>query len=46
VNSPALTNSDVAGTTDMTGRELLEKGLPLVLKERPGAAVIGYRKKP
>jgi alpha-galactosidase len=40
-----LTNLDVAGTTEMTGRELLERGLPVVLKERPSAAIITYKKK-
>jgi len=42
----ALTNLDVAGTTERTGRDLLRDGLPMVLKDRPGAAVISYRKRP
>jgi hypothetical protein len=41
----ALTNLDVAGTTEMAGRELLENGLVLVLWNRPGAVLVGYRKK-
>jgi len=41
-----LTNLDVAGTTEMAGRDLLENGLSLLLKDRPGAAVISYKKKP
>jgi hypothetical protein len=35
-----------AGTTEMTGRELLEKGLRIVMKEQPSSTVIVYRKKP
>jgi alpha-galactosidase len=41
-----LTNLDVAGTTEMTGRELLDSGLPVAMKEKPGAAIITYKKKP
>jgi alpha-galactosidase len=40
-----LTNLDVPGTTEMTGHQLAE-GLPIVLKSKPGAAVILYKKKP
>jgi len=40
-----LTNLDVPGTTEMTGRQLAE-GLPVVLKSKPGSAVILYQKKP
>jgi hypothetical protein len=29
----------------MTGRGLLENGLPIAIKERPGAVVITYKKK-
>ena len=42
----ALTNLNVADNMEMTGRDLLENGLPMVLKNRPGAMVISYRKKP
>jgi len=41
-----LTNFDAAGTREMTGRELLDKGLPITIKDQPGAAVITYKKKP
>jgi alpha-galactosidase len=40
-----LQNHDVAGTTEISGRELLEQGLSVVVKDRPGAAVITYKKK-
>ena len=40
-----LTNLDVAGTTEMTGRELLDSGLSIVVKNQPGTAIITYRKK-
>ena len=41
-----LVNLDLPGTTEMTGRELMESGLPVVMKNRPGAAIVTYRKKP
>ena len=41
-----LNNLDVVGTTEMTGRELRESGLPIGLTKLPGAAVIVYKKKP
>jgi alpha-galactosidase len=41
-----LVNLDLPGATEMTGRELMESGLPVVMKNRPGAAIITYRKKP
>jgi alpha-galactosidase len=40
-----LTNLDTAEKTELPGRELLEKGLPIVLKDQPGTAVITYKKK-
>ena len=40
-----LTNADAAGTTEMTGRELLEKGLPITVKNQPGAAIVTYKKR-
>lgn len=40
-----LTNLDVAGETVATGRELLENGLSIAIKEKPGAVVIRYRRK-
>jgi alpha-galactosidase len=42
----SLTNVDVAGSTEMTGRELLEKGISIALKDKLGAAVITYHKFP
>lgn len=39
-----LTNSDVAGTTEMTGRELMEKGLLITISDQPGAVLITYKK--
>jgi hypothetical protein len=41
-----LTNFDVPGTTEMSGRELLETGLPITIKDLPGSAIITYNKKP
>ena len=35
-----LTNFDVAGATEMSGRELLEKGISVVMKDQPGSTVI------
>jgi alpha-galactosidase len=40
-----LTDFDVLANKETTGRELLEGGLPIVLKDRPAAAVISYKKK-
>ena len=40
-----LTDLDAAAPTEMTGRELLEKGLPIAIKAQPGAVVITYKKK-
>ncbi len=41
-----LTNLDVAGSTEITGRELLDAGLAIVIKDQPGAVLITYKKKP
>jgi alpha-galactosidase len=38
-----ITNFDVAGTTMIAGKELIEKGLNVEIKDKPGAAVITYR---
>lgn len=35
----------IAGATEMTGRELLETGLPISIPDRPGAVIIVYAKK-
>lgn len=40
-----LTNLDIAGATEVTGRELLEVGLPIRIPDRPGAVIITYAKK-
>jgi alpha-galactosidase len=40
-----LTNLDVPGTVEMTGKELSEKGLPISIKEQRGSAIISYKKK-
>jgi alpha-galactosidase len=40
-----LTNLDVPGATEMTGRALAEWGLPVAIKDQPGAAIITYKKK-
>ncbi len=41
-----VTNLDVAGSTEMTGRELLDAGLAITVKDRPAAVVITYQRKP
>jgi alpha-galactosidase len=40
-----LTNVDIAGSTEMMGRELLDSGLPVTMKDRPCATVIMYKRK-
>jgi alpha-galactosidase len=40
-----ITNFDVNGSTTMSGQDLLEKGLTVEIKDKPGAAVIVYRRK-
>jgi alpha-galactosidase len=39
----SMTNLDVPGTTEMTGRELMEKGLPVALAKQPDSAMISYK---
>ncbi|MFA6240067.1 MAG: alpha-galactosidase [Candidatus Hydrogenedentales bacterium] len=41
-----LTDLDTAKTTEATGKELIEQGISIVLQNKPGAAVLIYRKKP
>ncbi len=41
-----LTNLDAADSTERTGKELLEQGISIVLRDKPGSAVFIYRKKP
>jgi alpha-galactosidase len=39
-----LTDFDVEGTTRLSGKDLMEKGLVIEIKSKPGAAVIAYRR--
>jgi alpha-galactosidase len=39
-----VTNLDVAGTTVMSSKDLMDKGLTVEIKDTPGAAVIVYRR--
>jgi hypothetical protein len=38
-----VTNFDEPSTVEMTGRELMEGGLPVVLNRAPQAAIIVYK---
>jgi alpha-galactosidase len=38
-----LVNFDVEGSTKISGKELIEKGLRVEIKEKPGAVVITYK---
>jgi alpha-galactosidase len=40
-----LTDLDGAGTTETPGKKLMDEGLTIVLKRRPGAAIVTYKKK-
>jgi alpha-galactosidase len=40
----SLTNLDVPGSTEISGLELMEKGLLISLENQPGTAVIVYKK--
>jgi alpha-galactosidase len=39
-------NFDSAETIEISGRELMDRGLPIVIREQPGAVVVTYKKKP
>ena len=39
-----LTNLDVPGSTEATGRELMESGLPIAIQQRPCAVVVTYKR--
>jgi len=39
-----ITNADESGTQTLTGRELMQKGLKVSLKDKMGAAVISYKR--
>jgi alpha-galactosidase len=41
-----LANRDEANTSESTGRELVESGLSVTMKDRPSAVVITYQKTP
>jgi alpha-galactosidase len=38
-----ITSLDVEGATKLTGAQLMEKGLTVEIKQKPGAAVIVYQ---
>jgi alpha-galactosidase len=40
-----LTNFDAPGIAEMTGKALADDGLPVVIKDKPGAAIVAYKKK-
>jgi hypothetical protein len=40
----SLMNLDVPGSTEISGRELMEKGLSITIENQPGTAVIVYKK--
>lgn len=41
-----ITRLDRPGQMELSGKELLEKGLPVAIDERPGAVIIRYRRVP
>jgi hypothetical protein len=41
-----VTNLDAASTTEMTGRQLAERGLTVPITSQPGSAIILYQKRP
>ena len=38
----SVTDLDVPGSKEMTGRELMDEGLPVAIKAKPGAVIITY----
>lgn len=40
-----LTDHDAAGTSSMTGRQLMDEGLTITIQARPGSALITYKRK-
>lgn len=40
-----LTNRDIAGTKEMTGRELMDGGILIAINDLPGSAVVTYKRK-
>ena len=41
-----ITNFDAEGSTRAFGKELMEKGLTVEIKDKPGTAVIVYQTRP
>jgi hypothetical protein len=41
----SVTNLDVPGVSEVTGQELMEKGLLVTLKEQPDSALIVYKRR-
>jgi hypothetical protein len=39
-----ITNFDLEGTVEISGEELMDKGLTVEIKDKPGAAVILYQR--
>jgi alpha-galactosidase len=39
-----VTDLDATGSKELTGREMMEEGLPVVIKAKPGAVVITYKR--
>jgi hypothetical protein len=39
----ALTNPDAPGEIQFSGQELIEEGLPVAIRDQPGAVIITYR---
>jgi hypothetical protein len=42
----AIATFDMPGATQVSGRQLMEVGLSVVNKNRPGAVIVTYQKKP
>ncbi len=40
-----VTNLDNPGTKTMLGQELMEKGLPVEIREQPGSAIVRYKRR-
>ena len=40
----SITNLDVPNSTEMTGRELMEKGVHVVLEKQPDSVIISYKR--
>jgi len=40
-----VTNLDIAGTTEKTGRDLMDAGLAIVIQEPSASALFAYQKK-